>query len=249
MVTGLSFTYPNRSEPALSNIEFHIKPGQRVAIVGHNGAGKSTMVKCLLGLYRPQRGKILWNGKDIFDDDNQHAVSAVFQDFVHYQLTLRENIGFGAVSFIDNTVQLKNAASKTGVDSISRNLSDGYDTQLGHEYEGGKELSQGQWQKVALSRSFFNVDAELVIYDEPTAALDPLAEAELFEQFTELVAGKTSIMVSHRLGSCRNADLILVLKDGCIIEQGTQDELLRLHGEDAQMYRAQSQGYESVAVV
>ncbi|MNO61895.1 putative ABC transporter ATP-binding protein [compost metagenome] len=249
VVTGLSFTYPNQTEPALSDIEFHIKPGQRVAVVGHNGAGKSTLAKCLLGLYRPQRGQMLWKGKDIFEDDDSRAVSAVFQDFVQYQLTLRENIGFGNITSIDNEAQLEIAAAKTGVNMISQRLPGGYDTQLGHEYEGGKELSQGQWQKVALSRSYFNADAELVIYDEPTAALDPLAEAALFERFSELVEGKTSIMISHRLGSCRNADLILVLKGGRIVEQGTHEELLRLHGEYAQMYKAQSQWYESVAVV
>lgn len=246
VVAGLSFTYPNQSEPALSDIGFHIKPGQRVAIVGHNGAGKSTLAKCLLGLYRPQRGKLLWQGRDIFEDDDNKFTSAVFQDFVQYQLTLRENIGFGNISFIEDDGQLEIAATKTGVDSISRHLSNGYDTQLGYEYEGGKELSQGQWQKVALSRSYFNANAELVIFDEPTAALDPIAEAALFEQFSELVAGKTSIMISHRLGSCRNADLILVLKGGRLVEQGTHEQLLHLHGEYAQMYRAQSQWYETV---
>lgn len=249
VVTGLSFTYPNQTTPVLSDIEFHIKPGQRVAIVGHNGAGKSTLAKCLLGLYRPQRGKLTWEGKDIFEDDDSKSVSAVFQDFVQYQLTLKENIVFGNISSIEDECQLEVAATKTGVDSITRTLSNGYETQLGQEYEGGKELSQGQWQKVALSRSFFNATAELVIYDEPTAALDPFAEAALFEQFSELVEGKTSIMISHRLGSCRNADIILVLKDGRLVEQGSHEELLQLHGEYAKMYKAQSQWYESVVLV
>ncbi|GIP51543.1 ABC transporter ATP-binding protein [Paenibacillus vini] len=248
-VAGLSFTYPNQSVPALSDVEFHIKPGQRVAIVGHNGAGKSTLAKCLLGLYRPQYGNVLWNGKDIFTDEDAKLVSAVFQDFMQYQLTLKENIGFGQISALDNREQLNIAAIKTGVDFISHSLPQGYDTLLGHEYEGGKELSQGQWQKVALSRSFFNADAELVIYDEPTSALDPIAEAALFERFSELVEGKTSIMISHRLGSCRNADLILVLKDGRLVEQGTHSQLIQRQGEYARMYGAQSQWYDMNGVI
>lgn len=248
-VMGLSFAYPNQSVPALKDIDFHIKPGQRVAIVGHNGAGKSTLAKCLLGLYRPQYGNVLWNGRDIFADDEGKSVSVVFQDFVQYQLTLKENIGFGQISSLDNREQLNIAAAKTGVDFISNSLPHGYDTQLGHEYEGGKELSQGQWQKVALSRSFFNADAELVIYDEPTSALDPIAEATLFERFSELVEGKTSIMISHRLGSCRNADLILVLKDGRLVEQGTHSQLIQRQGEYARMYGAQSQWYDMNGVI
>ncbi|WP_410770610.1 ABC transporter ATP-binding protein [Fontibacillus sp. BL9] len=248
-VMGLSFTYPNQSVPALKDVEFRIKPGQRVAIVGHNGAGKSTLAKCLLGLYRPQYGSVLWNGKDIFADEDGKSVSVVFQDFVQYQLTLKENIGFGQIFSLDNREQLNIAAAKTGVDFISHSLPHGYDTLLGHEYEGGKELSQGQWQKVALSRSFFNADAELVIYDEPTSALDPIAEAALFERFSELVEGKTSIMISHRLGSCRNADLILVLKDGRLVEQGTHAQLIQRQGEYARMYGAQSQWYDMNGVI
>lgn len=247
VITDLSFTYPNKLKSTLSKISFSIKRGQRVAIVGHNGAGKSTLAKCLLSLYRPQQGQILWNGKDIYADNDSKVVSAVFQDFIRYQLTLRENIGFGDILSINNESQLEVAATKTGIDLISQRLPNGYDTQLGHEYEGGNELSQGQWQKIALSRSFFNVDAELVIYDEPTAALDPFAEAELFKQFSELVEGKTSIMISHRLGSCRNVDLILVLKEGHLVEQGTHEELIQLQGEYAKMYMAQSQWYESVS--
>ncbi|WP_435922775.1 ABC transporter ATP-binding protein [Paenibacillus sp. DYY-L-2] len=248
-VKGQDFTYPHQSVAALRDVGFHIKPGQRVAIVGHNGAGKSTLAKCLLGLYRPQYGSVLWNGKDIFSDEDRTSVSAVFQDFMQYQLTLKENIGFGQISALDNREQLNMAAVKTGVDFISRSLPHGYDTLLGHEYEGGKELSQGQWQKVALSRSYFNIDAELVIYDEPTSALDPIAEAALFERFSELVEGKTSIMISHRLGSCRNADLILVLKDGRLVEQGTHEQLLRHQGEYARMYEAQSQWYDMNGVI
>lgn len=248
-VKGLDFTYPSQSVAALRDVGFHIKPGQRVAIVGHNGAGKSTLAKCLLGLYRPQYGSVLWNGKDMFSDEDRTSVSAVFQDFMQYQLTLKENIGFGQISALDNREQLDIAAVKTGMDFISRSLPHGYDTLLGHEYEGGKELSQGQWQKVALSRSFFNIDAELVIYDEPTSALDPIAEAALFERFSELVEGKTSIMISHRLGSCRNADLILVLKDGRLVEQGTHEQLIQRQGEYARMYGAQSQWYDMNGVI
>lgn len=244
VIKNLSFTYPALSEPTLSNIEFCIKAGQKVAVVGHNGAGKSTLAKCLLKLYRPQQGEVLWKGKDIFADNNFKVVSVVFQDFVKYQLTLKENIGFGDISCLNNEENMVIAASKTGIDSLARRLPNGYETQLGHEYDGGNEMSQGQWQKIALSRSFFNLDAELVIYDEPTAALDPMAEAELFEQFSELVEGKTSIMISHRLGSCRNVDLILVLKEGRIVEQGTHEELLEFQGEYSKMYIAQSQWYE-----
>ncbi|WP_170287095.1 ABC transporter ATP-binding protein [Paenibacillus faecis] len=249
VVEGLSFTYPNQRTPALADVGFHVKPGQRVAIVGHNGAGKSTLAKCLLGLYNPQYGRVLWNGKEISMDEEYKPLSAVFQDFMQYQLTLKENIGFGRISALEDQGRLEMAAVKTGVDSISRSLPYGYDTLLGYEYEGGKELSQGQWQKVALSRSFFNTDAELVIYDEPTSALDPIAEAALFERFSELVEGKTSIMISHRLGSCRHADLILVLKDGRLVEQGTHVQLLQRQGEYARMYEAQSQWYDMNGVI
>ncbi|WP_212937715.1 ABC transporter ATP-binding protein [Paenibacillus antibioticophila] len=248
-VDGLSFTYPEQTAPALVDISFHIHPGQRVAIVGHNGAGKSTLAKCLLGLYRPQSGSLLWNGRDMGSDELSGKISAVFQDFMQYQLTLKENVGFGRISALDDEERLKEAAVKTGVDSISRSLIYGYETQLGHEYEGGKELSQGQWQRVALSRSFFNIEAELVIYDEPTSALDPIAEAALFEQFSGLVEGKTSIMISHRLGSCRNADLILVLKDGRLVEQGTHSQLLERQGEYARMYGAQAEWYDMNGVI
>ncbi|CAM3458692.1 ABC transporter ATP-binding protein [Marinicrinis lubricantis] len=244
-VEGLTFCYPNQDDPVLKNISFHISPGQKVAIVGKNGAGKSTLVKCIMGLYEPKEGTILYNGVNIQSIEGyEQKVSAVFQDFMKYQLTVKENIGFGDIDSLDDRASLESAAARSELQPLIDSLPLQYDTELGPEYEGGRELSHGQWQKVALSRSYMNVQAEMVIYDEPTAALDPMAEAAMFEKFAGLARNKTSIIISHRLGSCRDADVILVLKDGCLIESGTHDQLMALGQEYAAMFKAQSRWYE-----
>lgn len=242
VVEDLSFSYPNHRSPVLKGISFAVKPGQRVAIVGDNGAGKSTLAKCLLGLYRPASGSVRFDGIDLRDldpADLRRQVSAVFQDFVRYQLTVRENIGFGQVLQLHDTARLQVAAGKGAADELVLRLPGGYDTLLGPLFFGGHELSHGQWQKIALSRAFFR-DAQVIVLDEPTAALDPTSEAAVFERFAQLAEGKTAFMISHRLASCRHADLILVLKEGQLVEAGTHTDLMGRNGEYARMVRLQA---------
>ena len=250
-VSNLSFIYPTRSEKTLQNISFHIQPGEKVAIVGANGSGKTTLVKCLLGLYPIEEGMIFYdqiNLNDINPVEVRENVTAVFQDFVQYQLTACENIGIGRYKNMEDRQAIYNAAKKSGAHVFLSSLKNGYETELGPFFLDGQELSYGQWQKVAISRAFFR-DAEIIVLDEPTASLDPLAEAALFNQFMELTEGKTSFFISHRLGSCRNADRILVLKDGCLVENGHHDELLSLNGTYAQMFSEQAKWYTEQATV
>ena len=243
-VSGVSFRYPGREDWILREVSLRIEPGQRVAIVGPNGAGKSTLIKCLLGLYEPQEGCVYWNGTPISEIPGyKDKISAVFQDFVHFPLTVRENIGFGHIDEMNDRSKLEAAAAQSGALTVVEKLPSRFDTDLAPEYEGGQELSQGQWQKVALGRSFFNTYAEIVVYDEPTSALDPLSEAALFERFSMLAEGKTSLMISHRLGSCVRADLIVVMKDGKIAEQGTHESLMKQNGDYSRMFSAQSRWY------
>ncbi len=245
-VDGLEFRYPGRPEPVLNNISFFVHPGQKIAIVGDNGAGKSTLVKCLLGLYAPSRGTIRYDGTDIimFDPiELRKKITAVFQDFVRYQLTVRENIGFGSVHQLTEDARLEAAAAKSGANEFLLGLEDGFDSPLGPMFDGGRELSQGQWQKIAISRAYFR-DAEIVVLDEPTASMDPMTEAALFEEFLRMAEGKTTFLISHRLGICREVDHIIVIKNGQIVEQGKHDELLRREGEYERMYQVQSKWYE-----
>jgi ATP-binding cassette, subfamily B, bacterial len=244
-VESLSFTYPGRSEPALRGISLQIRPGEKVAIVGENGAGKTTLVKCLLGLYRAESGTIRYDGIPVEYLDPaelRRRVTAVFQDFVRYQLTARENIGFGRVERLTDEEALQDAAVRGGADEVIATLPNGLDTGLGPMFAGSRELSYGQWQKFALSRAFFR-DAEVIVLDEPTAALDPKAEAAVFERFARLAAGKTALLISHRLGTCRSADRILVLRDGELAEEGSHEELLAQEGEYARMFRLQARWY------
>nr|WP_225445708.1 ABC transporter ATP-binding protein [Paenibacillus arenosi] len=247
----ITFQYPNSTQSILKDISLQIKPGQRVAIVGHNGAGKSTLVKCLIGLYTPQEGTVMYDGVPIIELDPttyRQRITAVFQDYMQYQLSVRENIGFGQLNHIDNEEELIEAARKSGLGGWVLEQSQGVDTPLGVMFEGGQELSQGQWQKIALSRAFFR-DAEIVVLDEPTASMDPMAEAELFRLFSSLTANKISLMVSHRLGSCKHADLILVLDQGRVIEQGNHRELMQMGGLYATMFHAQAELYYDKEVI
>lgn len=244
-VFDLAFAYTSQSPPVLKGVNFRVRPGEKIAIVGENGAGKSTLVKCLLGLYIPDSGTIRFDGIDIRDiekDSMRANVSAVFQDFISYQLTARENIAMGQVSKISDDAAIMEAADKAGAGELIRRLPQGIDTELGPLFDNGYELSGGQWQKIALSRAFMK-DAQVVILDEPTAAPDPKAEAEVYDNFTRLYEGKTTIMISHRLSSCRHADRIIVLRDGKIIEEGNHDELIRREGEYAQMFTSQAKRY------
>ncbi|MFW5437565.1 ABC transporter ATP-binding protein [Paenibacillus apiarius] len=249
-VENLQFSYEENGPIILDQISFQIEPGQKVAIVGNNGAGKSTLVKCLLGLYRSYKGSITYENVDLkhipAKELMQH-VSAVFQDFAKYELTARENIGFGRVEHLEMDDKMIAASMKGDSHSFISKLPCAYDTILGRSFYGGTELSGGQWQKIAISRAFFR-DADIIILDEPAASLDPMAEANLYKTFAELSVGKTTIMISHRLSSCVNADLILVMKSGRIIEQGTHAELMRLNGEYADMFNIQAEGFQFAAV-
>ncbi|MFC5702438.1 ABC transporter ATP-binding protein [Cohnella faecalis] len=244
-VRNLTFAYPGHSEPVLKNVSFDVKPKQKVAIVGSNGAGKSTLIKCIMALYEPQQGHVSIDGERADKDGARYnKFSVVFQDFVRFQFSVQHSIGFGNLDRLEDRAWAEVAAAKAGASEFIDRMPRKFDTLLGPMFDEGHELSYGQWQKVALGRAFFK-DAEFIVLDEPTSALDPIAEAQLFEQFAKLTEGKTTFMVSHRLGSCRFADHILVLKDGRLIEQGTHNELLALNGEYAEMYTTQSQWYET----
>lgn len=238
-VRGLSFRYPGASSHTLSDISFGIPAGGRVAVVGENGSGKSTLIKLLTGLYKPERGEIVWQdgsaGK-LADEPPDQAVSAVFQDFTRLSLTLRENVALGRLEKMEDDSALRSALNATG-----SKLASGLDIQLGAPF-GGIEPSGGEWQKIATARAIVR-DAGIIFYDEPTAALDPQAEKSAFELFLRVTEGRSSLLVTHRLGAAKLADVIVVLKDGTVTEQGTHDELMRLGGEYSRMFRLQSSWY------
>ncbi len=244
-VEGLTFAYPGSKKEVLQSISFRIRPGEKVAIVGENGSGKTTLVKCLLGLYLPTGGTIRYDGiaTDQIDTTSLRAsVTAVFQDFVRYQVTVGENVGFGQVEATGDTERLHRAAALGGADEVAATLAEGFDATVGAMFNGGRDLSVGQWQKLALSRAFFR-EAEVIALDEPTASMDPRAEAAVFERFARLAEGKTALLISHRLGTCRSADRILVLKDGCLVEEGTHEALMEMGGEYARMFETQARWY------
>ncbi|HLN63647.1 MAG TPA: ABC transporter ATP-binding protein [Symbiobacteriaceae bacterium] len=239
------FTYPGCDFPALAGVSFELRAGEKVAVVGENGAGKSTLVKLLLGLYQPDAGRITFDGRDVREIDPTslvQAMSAVFQNFVRYPLTFGENVGLGDLQLPVHPNRLAEAVSKAGAEGILHKLDHGYDTVLGPDV-GGVDLSGGQWQRVALARGFFR-NAQVLVLDEPTAALDPLAELAVFERFLEMARGCTAVLISHRLGMARLADRVLVLANGRLVEQGTHQNLLRAGGEYATLFEAQARWYQ-----
>ena len=242
---GVSFTYPGTQETILKDVSFTISPGECVAIVGRNGAGKTTLVKLLTRLYDPNEGSIRLDGNDLreFPINELHdQFSVIFQDFIQYHLSVRDNIGFGQADDSENMQRIRAAAEKAGSLSRIESLPQQFDTILGRTLEEGVDLSGGEWQKIALARAFMR-DAQILILDEPTAALDAVAEEEIFRRFNELTAGKTSVIISHRFSTVKMADQIIVLEDGCLIEKGTHDELLALNGTYNKMYTLQAQRY------
>ena len=243
IVKNVTYTYPGSETPALHNLNLEINAGEKVAIVGENGSGKTTFVRLLLGLYRPDSGAILADDIDYQDIEPHllyHSYSAVMQSYVRYHLSLAENIALSQVQTEEQKHAVHRAAVQVGAD-ITDSLSQGYDTLIGPEM-GGVDLSGGQWQRVALARAFFR-NSEVLVLDEPTAALDPMAELAIFERFRELAAGRTALMVAHRLGIARLADRILVFRGGTVIEEGTHDQLLREGGEYAEMFESQARWY------
>ena len=251
---GLSFTYPGSQRPALSGVNLTIRPNEHLALVGENGAGKTTLVRLLLGLYRPTEGRITVDGVDVADlDPNEwrQRATAIFQDFVRYPTTPFENIAFADPSLLAEEPssqvavhpRVVSAAARAGADGFIGALPFKYTTPLGKEWEGGAELSTGQWQRLAIARAYLR-DTQIIALDEPTAALDPRAEAEVYNHFSRAAAGRTAILVSHRLGSARMADRIVVLREGLIVEEGDHDSLLREDGEYARMFRLQASWYQ-----
>ncbi len=254
-VTGLdiefrnvSFTYPGKdqeTEAALKNVSFTIHRGEAVALVGRNGAGKTTIVKLLTRLYDPDEGEILIGGRNIkeFDlKDLREQVGVIFQDYVNYYMSARENIGVGRVADIENHALITGAAEKSGAHGVIEKLPESYETMLGRWFDEGTQLSGGEWQKIALARAFMR-DAHILILDEPTSSLDAQAEYEVFAHFRVLTKGKTAIFISHRFSTVRLADRILVLEHGHIIENGPHQELLALGGRYAELFNLQAEAY------
>ncbi len=244
---NVSFKYPGSENPALHNINLHIRPGESLAIVGENGSGKTTLIKLLTRLYVPTEGKIFLEGLELsaWDIDTlRQKIGVIFQDFSRYQLIVGENIGIGDVKNIHQDDHVADAARKGMADVFIRDLPAGYKTQLGTWFKDGKELSGGQWQKIALSRAFMRNQADILILDEPTAAIDAKAEAEIFEHFRDLTANKISIIISHRFSTVRRANYIVVLDQGEILERGSHTELLHLDGQYATLFKLQAKGYQ-----
>jgi ATP-binding cassette, subfamily B, bacterial len=242
---NVSFSYPGNRRKILSGINMRIEPGERIALVGENGQGKTTVVKLLTRLYDPTEGQILLDGIDLREynlEDLWKEIGVIFQDFVHYEMTASENIQVGRIDEEHNPFRIRAAAMKTFAEKVIQKLPNGYDQILGRRFEGGVDLSGGEWQKIALARAYLR-DAQLLVLDEPTAALDARAENEVFQLFSELTQGKMALLISHRFSTVRMADRILVLQKGGIAEQGRHDQLVKDGGLYAEMFELQAASY------
>lgn len=240
------FRYPDSDQAALTEVSLHLQPGTSLALVGENGSGKTTLIKLLTRLYPPNSGRILLDGLDLQQWDAaalQRRIGVIFQDFGRYQFLVGENIGAGDVDHFEDRDHWQQAAEKGMATDFIDKLPNRYETQLGKWFKGGRELSGGQWQKIALARAFMRTRADLLVLDEPTATMDAAAEATIFEHFRELSQGKMTILISHRFSTVRMADQIIVLDKGRIIEQGNHDQLMSLNGRYAQLFSLQAKGY------
>ncbi len=242
---NVGFKYPDSEKWALRNVDFTLKPGEKLALVGENGAGKTTLVKLLAHLYEPSEGRILLDGLDLCEydpEDLRREIGIIFQDFVKFMFTARENVAIGNIVEKTNQPRIENASEKSLADTVIENLPKKYDQMLGKRFADGVDLSGGQWQKVALARAYMR-EAQLVILDEPTAALDARAEHEVFVRFSELMRGKAAVLISHRFSTVRMADRILFLENGRPLELGSHEELLEKGGKYAELFRLQAKGY------
>lgn len=243
---SVSFTYPGSDQPALSQVSLHLRPGEKLAIVGENGSGKTTLIKLLTRLYSPDSGRILLDGRDLEEWDLetlQRRIGVIFQNFARYQFIVGENVGIGDVRHLDDEDRWQDAAMKGTAESFIEELPEGYHTQLGRWFQKGRELSGGQWQKIALSRAFMRSSADILILDEPTSAVDAEAEVKIFEQFRAMTQNQMAILISHRFSTVRMADQIMVLANGASIEQGTHEQLLKAEGRYARLFSLQAAGY------
>ena len=242
---NVGFRYPGAERWAVRGLDFALAPGERLALVGENGAGKTTLVKLLARLYDPVEGRILLDGVDLREYDLfslRRNVGVIFQDFVRYDFLLRENIAVGNIGHLEDEARIESAAERSLADTVAGRLPGGYEQMLGRRFEGGVDLSGGEWQKVALARAYMR-EAQLLILDEPTAALDARAEYEVFLRFSELTQGRMAVLISHRFSTVRMADRILVLRGGELVEQGTHEELLALGGLYSELFQLQAAGY------
>ena len=242
----VSFTYPGSERPALADVSITLRPGERIALVGENGAGKTTLAKILMGLYEPTSGRIAVDGVDLKEialADWYRRIGAVFQNFTRYQASLRENIGFGWLPKLADAEAIARAAARSGADEVAVSLPRGLETSLGKEFQEGSELSVGQWQRLAIARAYLR-PAEILVLDEPASGLDAKAEAGVYDHFARMAEASAVVLISHRLGSCRLADRILVLNQGRVVEQGTHSQLIAAGGEYAELFKLQAGWYQ-----
>jgi ATP-binding cassette subfamily B protein len=242
---NVGFAYPGSDRMVVHNISFHLHPAEKVALIGENGAGKTTLVKLLARLYDPTEGVILLDGIDLREyevEDLRQEIGVIFQDYMRYDMFIRENIGFGKIESLDEQARIETAAKRSMAQDVIGRLPNGYDQMVGKRFEGGVDLSGGEWQKLALARAYMR-DAQLLILDEPTATLDARAEFEVFQRFSDLTRGRMAVLISHRFSTVRMADRILVVAGGAVLEQGTHQQLISLGGRYAELFELQAAGY------
>jgi ATP-binding cassette subfamily B protein len=243
---NVSFTYPGAETPALSDVSLHLRPGRSLALVGENGSGKTTLIKLLTRLYSPSSGHITLDGRDLSEWEEaalRQRIGVIFQDFARYQLLVGENLGAGDVDHFSDEDRWKQAADMGMAAPFIENMPDSYQTQLGRWFKGGRELSGGQWQKVALSRAFMRTRSDILVLDEPTAAMDAEAEAQVFEHFRAMAADRMAIVISHRFSTVRMADHIIVLDGGKVVEEGSHEQLMERNGRYARLFTLQAEAY------